>query len=138
MFPIQLSMKYFWCFQLNQFLISYHPSPKCFTSRTTLVTVVTCWVVCCLWVRATSAAAAATEFSAVESDGTSLCTDKCDEFGECSNAVPLLQNYISSYNNFCFVFYDFSNLHKINLSIKQFSISLGSMFRIRLSKKWSI
>lgn len=61
-------------------------SPKCFTSRTTLVTVVTCWVVCCLCVRATSAAAAATaaEFGAVESDGTSLCTDKCEEFGECS------------------------------------------------------
>lgn len=63
-------------------------SPKCFTSRTTLVTVVTCWVVCCLCVRATSAAAAATatEFGAVESDGTSLCTDKCEEFGECSVA----------------------------------------------------
>lgn len=70
-------------------------SPKCFTSRTTLVTVVTCWVVCCLCVRATSAAAAtAAGFDGiVESDGTSLCTDKCDEFGECSNVVawPLLQ-----------------------------------------------
>lgn len=68
-------------------------SPKCFTSRTTFVTVVTCWVVCCLCVRATSAAAAAAtaaEFGAVESDGTSLCTDKCEEFGECSVAWPLL------------------------------------------------
>lgn len=81
------------CFSLCRFAIvwrcvylAYHPSPKCFTSRTTFVTVVTC----CLCVRATSAAAVATEFSGVESFGTS--TDKCDAFDECSNAVPLLQD----------------------------------------------
>lgn len=78
-----------------EFVYQAPVSPKCFTSRTTLVTVVTCWVVCCLCVRATSAAAAAAtaaEFGAVESDGTSLCTDKCEEFGECSVAWPLLKN----------------------------------------------